>query len=239
MAYEKAVKIDPKFAKAWYNLSTAYHLAKRHEESTKAYQEAVKLDPELQCNAAVPKSKAETPGRRDRVFECSRRDVMTWQTAKEIRKRLAAEQGTIFKDWGGKLPVALIYPNSYHIGMSNLGIQAIYRLINDRTDAVCERVFWEPKDTIEVLPLAMESQRPLTDFAVIAFSLSYELDYFNIVPILKASRHSLICQRPRRNTSFNHCRRARASPPTRCRCHRFSTVCVSAKPKQSCRKCCR
>jgi radical SAM superfamily enzyme YgiQ (UPF0313 family) len=112
---------------------------------------------------------------------------MTWQTAKEIRKRLAAEQGAITKDWGGKIPVALVYPNSYNIGMSNLGIQAIYRLLNDRTDAVCERVFWEPKDTPDVLPLAMESQRPLTDFAVVAFSLSYELDYFNVVPILKAS----------------------------------------------------
>jgi radical SAM superfamily enzyme YgiQ (UPF0313 family) len=112
---------------------------------------------------------------------------MTWQTAKVIKKRLAAEQGAIIKDWGGKLPVALVYPDSYHIGMSNLGIQAIYRLINDQTDAVCERVFWEPKDSSDVLPLAMESQRPLTDFAVIAFSLSYELDYFNVAPILKAS----------------------------------------------------
>jgi radical SAM superfamily enzyme YgiQ (UPF0313 family) len=112
---------------------------------------------------------------------------MTWQTAKEIRKRLDAEQGTIIKDWGGKLPVALVYPNSYKIGMSNLGIQAIYSFINERADAVCERFFWEPKDTSDVLPLAMESQRPLTDFAVVAFSLSYELDYFNIVPVLKAS----------------------------------------------------
>jgi len=112
---------------------------------------------------------------------------MTWQTAKNIRNRLAAEQGTIIKDWGGKLPAALIYPNSYNIGMSNLGIQAIYKLINDRNDAVCERVFWEPKDTTNVLPLALESQRPMTDFAVVAFSLSYELDYFNVVPILKSS----------------------------------------------------
>ncbi len=112
---------------------------------------------------------------------------MTWQTAQEIKKRLAAEQGAIIKDWGGKLPVALVYPDSYHIGMSNLGIQAIYRLINDQTDAVCERVFREPKDSSDVLPLAMESQRPVTDFAIIAFSLSYELDYFNVAPILKAS----------------------------------------------------
>jgi radical SAM superfamily enzyme YgiQ (UPF0313 family) len=112
---------------------------------------------------------------------------MTWQTVREIRARLAAEQGTIVKDWGGKLPVALIYPNSYYIGMSNLGIQAVYRFINDRTDAVCERVFWEPKDTTDVLPLAMESQRPLTDFAVLAFSVSYELDYYSVVSVLKAS----------------------------------------------------
>ena len=112
---------------------------------------------------------------------------MTWQTAKEIRARLAVEQGAIIKDWGGKLPVALIYPNSYYIGMSNLGIQTLYRLINDQSDAVCERVFWEPKDSTDVLPLAIESQRPLNDFAVLAFSLSYELDYYSIVPILKAS----------------------------------------------------
>lgn len=112
---------------------------------------------------------------------------MTWQTAKEIRTRLATEQGTIIKEWGGKLPIALIYPNSYYLGMSNLGIQAVYCFINDYPDAVCERVFWNPQNTTATPPLAVESQRPLTDFAVVAFSLSYELDYLNIVPILKAS----------------------------------------------------
>ncbi|MBN1644310.1 MAG: radical SAM protein [Dehalococcoidales bacterium] len=107
---------------------------------------------------------------------------MTWQTVKKIRARLAAEQGAVVKEWGGKLPVALIYPDSYYIGMSNLGVQAVYRFINDYSDAVCERVFYEPSDEE---PLAMESQRPLTDFAVLGFSVSYELDYFNIVRILK------------------------------------------------------
>lgn len=110
---------------------------------------------------------------------------MSWQSVKEIKKRLTAEQGTIFKEWGGKLPFALIYPNSYYIGMSNLGIQAIYKYVNDYPDAVCERVFYDPGT--DFLPLAMESQRPLTDFAVLAFSVSYELDYFNIAPVLKAS----------------------------------------------------
>jgi len=68
---------------------------------------------------------------------------------------------------------ALIYPNSYNIGMSNLGIQAIYKLINDRNDAVCDGSFGTLK-ILQYPPLALESQRPLTDFAVVAFSLSYE-----------------------------------------------------------------
>ncbi|MDP2919521.1 MAG: radical SAM protein [Dehalococcoidia bacterium] len=110
---------------------------------------------------------------------------MSWEQVKDIRARLSRETGAVIKDWGGKLPVALIYPNSYYIGMSNLGVQAIYRFVNERPDAVCERVFWNPGDTEP--GLAMESQRPLTDFAVLAFSVSYELDYFNVVQVLKAA----------------------------------------------------
>ena len=81
--------------------------------------------------------------------------------------------------------MSLIYPNSYYVGMSNLGIQTIYSLLNSYPNIVCERVFGDPKE--KELPLSVESQRPLTDFAVIAFSISYELDYFNVVNILKAS----------------------------------------------------
>ncbi len=82
------------------------------------------------------------------------------------------------------MPIALIYPNSYYLGMSNLGIQAIYGLLNSHSHVVCERVFWEKGDKNP--PLSLESRRPLTDFAVLAFSVSYELDYFNVVSILKA-----------------------------------------------------
>jgi len=99
--------------------------------------------------------------------------------------RLSREEGTIVKDWGGRLPIALIYPNSYYLGMSNLGIHAIYGLLNSYQKVVCERVFWEKGDRFP--PLSIESQRPLTDFAILAFSVSYELDYFNVVSILKAS----------------------------------------------------
>jgi radical SAM superfamily enzyme YgiQ (UPF0313 family) len=106
----------------------------------------------------------------------------------EIKNRFGAqlsrEEGSIIKDWGGRLPVALIYPNSYYLGMSNLGIHAIYRLLNSHPHVVCERVFWEKDNKA---PSSIESQRPLTDFSILAFSVSYELDYFNIVSILKKS----------------------------------------------------
>lgn len=107
---------------------------------------------------------------------------MTRQQTADIRTKLSRETGTVVKDWGGKLPVALVYPNSYYIGMSNLGIHALYRFINDRPDSVCERVFIDPDESGP--PTAMESRRPLTDFSVVAFSISYELDYFNVVRAL-------------------------------------------------------
>ena len=105
-------------------------------------------------------------------------------------KRYADEQGVITKDWGGRLPVALIYPNSYYLGMSNLGVHSVYSIFNSYNRVVCERVF---TDTLEKnAPAAIESGRPLTDFAVLAFSISYELDYFNIIKILKDSRIPLL-----------------------------------------------
>jgi radical SAM superfamily enzyme YgiQ (UPF0313 family) len=100
--------------------------------------------------------------------------------------RFPREEGAVIKDWGGRIPVALIYPNSYYLGMSNLGIHAIYSLLNGYAGVVCERVFHE-KENRDLLPVSIESRRPLTDFAVLAFSVSYELDYFNIVSILKSS----------------------------------------------------
>ncbi len=113
---------------------------------------------------------------------------MGWDEIKKNRWRLSREQGTIIKDWGGRIPVALIYPNSYYVGMSNLGLHTIYRLLNSYGEVVCERAFWEKEGKAQKAPiLSMESQRPLSDFAVLAFSITQELDYFNIVPILNAS----------------------------------------------------
>jgi len=112
---------------------------------------------------------------------------MTWKAVKEARQRLERERGTVYKDWGGKIHIALIYPNSYYVGMSNLGFQTIYALLNSYNNIVCERVFWEPKRLKAETPISLESQRPLSDFDVLAFSISYELDYFNVLQVLKAA----------------------------------------------------
>ncbi|MFC1860666.1 radical SAM protein [Chloroflexota bacterium] len=113
---------------------------------------------------------------------------MDWDDINKARQRLSREQGTIIKDWGGRLPVAVIYPNTYYVGMSNLGLHAIYSLLNSYDEVVCERAFWEKSNNPrQSSVLSLESQRPLSDFAVLAFSVTYELDYFNIVQILKDS----------------------------------------------------
>lgn len=117
---------------------------------------------------------------------------MSWEAVREARQRLEKERGTIYKDWGGRIHIALIYPNSYYLGMSNLGFQTIYSILNSHDNIVCERVFWEPQKRKLEQPISLESQRPLPDFDVLAFSISYELDYFNVVQILKASRMPLL-----------------------------------------------
>ncbi len=105
---------------------------------------------------------------------------LDWDTISVIRRRLKKEKGTIYKDWGGRLPIALVYANTYYIGMSNLGLHVIYRLFNEQPNIVCERVFHQEN----AASVSLESQRPLTDFGVLAFSLSFELDYFNLVAML-------------------------------------------------------
>jgi radical SAM superfamily enzyme YgiQ (UPF0313 family) len=113
---------------------------------------------------------------------------VTPDTGELSRRHLSREEGTIHKDWGGRLPVALIYPNSYYLGMSNLGIHTIYNFLNNRPDIVCERIFWEnPGGKTSQPPVSTESQRGLAEFAALAFSVTYELDYFNIPRILKAA----------------------------------------------------
>ncbi|PYN13556.1 MAG: hypothetical protein DME05_18180, partial [Candidatus Rokuibacteriota bacterium] len=84
----------------------------------------------------------------------------------------------------------LVYPNTYAVGMSNLGFQTIYRHLNALPDVVCERVFLpNPEDADEMRrsgtsPFSLESLRPLADFQMIGFSVTYEGDYINVLRLL-------------------------------------------------------
>ncbi len=115
---------------------------------------------------------------------------MSWQLKKKAQKRLAAEKGTIIKLDGLTHHVALAYPNTYQLAMSNLGYQTIYHILNTRLDTFCERVFIpdqeEEQEHIRTNTklFSLETQRTLNQFELIGFSISFELDYINILKIL-------------------------------------------------------
>ena len=101
---------------------------------------------------------------------------------------LDAETGTIHKEHGGRVSVALIYPNTYHVGMSNLGFQTVYRILNNLDGVVCERAFLPdppPSDTKALSTL--ESGKAVAEFDIVAFSISFENDFPNLLAILDAA----------------------------------------------------
>src|SRR3990172_7113611 len=114
-----------------------------------------------------------------------------WQQRDRARDLLARETGYVRKPHGGRLRVALAFPNTYWVGMSNLGFQTVYRLFNDRPDVVCERVFLPPKQELAAqladrTPLVtIESQTPVAYFDVLAFSVSFEWDYTNVLTTMR------------------------------------------------------
>ncbi len=74
---------------------------------------------------------------------------MSHKLKEKAHELLAKEKGTIYKDPGGKITIALVYPNTYHVGMSNLGFQGIYGLLNSMPDVVCERAFLPDEKDLE------------------------------------------------------------------------------------------
>ncbi len=104
---------------------------------------------------------------------------------KERKARLDAEIGTIRKPWQGHLRVVLVYPNHYAVGMASLGFQTVYRLLNSLPQVLCERAFL-PEGEDHATPLvSLESGRPLAEFDALAFSISFENDYENVLTILQ------------------------------------------------------
>jgi radical SAM superfamily enzyme YgiQ (UPF0313 family) len=117
--------------------------------------------------------------------------VKSWSQHERARTLLSKERGFVRKPHGGRLRVALAFPNTYFVGMSNLGFQTAYTLLNAEPDVVCERVFLPGRSEVAAwlesrTPLVtIESQTPVRDFDVIAFSVSFEWDYTNVLTMLR------------------------------------------------------
>ena len=111
---------------------------------------------------------------------------MTKKRAKTAKRRTDHEISLIKPKQSAPISVALVYPNSYHVGMSNLGFQTVYRLLNDVDDIVCERSFLPDPATIPTGDIiSVESQKPLHAFDIIAFSISFENDYPNLLTLFE------------------------------------------------------
>lgn len=120
------------------------------------------------------------------------------------RQLVDSEIGTIRKSWHQKISIALVYPNRYHVGMSSLGYQTLYDLLNGLDHVVCERAFLpDGKGAETVRPVLIESGRPIADADIIAFSISFENDYPHLLTILdqagiplrsseRSARHPLV-----------------------------------------------
>ncbi|NAZ30250.1 MAG: radical SAM protein [Caldimicrobium sp.] len=95
-------------------------------------------------------------------------------------KELQHERGYYKKKWTGRIPIALVFPNEYSVGMSNLGFLFLYQRLNSYEEIVCERVFFSKTDK----PLSIESSRPLKDFRIILFAIPFEVDFINALKML-------------------------------------------------------
>jgi len=117
---------------------------------------------------------------------------MNRSIVESYRKKLAAESGYLV-DRGAGLRIALCYPNTHSIGMANLGLHTMYELFNGIPDVSCERVFLpDPHELKEYEKsrtplLTLETQTPVRDFDIVAFSISFETDYLNMARMLQLS----------------------------------------------------
>lgn len=111
---------------------------------------------------------------------------MKFRTGKYARGSRPIETGVIRKPWQDRITVALVFPNTYPVGITNLGFQSVYRLLNEMDSVVCERAFLPEKSFPNPAhPLRTEeSGRFLTEFDIVAFSVSFENDYLHILTIL-------------------------------------------------------
>lgn len=119
---------------------------------------------------------------------------MNKKLTNKVNSLISQEKGVVFKDPGGRINIALCFPNTYSVAMSSLGFQGIYGFLNSFSDVVCERVFYpDREDMVEfeksgAEPFSFESKRPLSAFDILAFSISFENDYPNVLKLMNMAR---------------------------------------------------
>lgn len=122
---------------------------------------------------------------------------MTWELKNKILETLAKETGAQCFAPGARRAFAFVYPNSYKVGMSNLGMHILYQIINARGDTACERFFLPDNKTLAEYKrtrtplMSMETQRQLNEFEVIGVMMSFEMDYANLLTMLQMSNIKL------------------------------------------------
>ncbi len=124
----------------------------------------------------------------------NRLNDMLYQVSRPARYA-GGEWNCIVKDWQTTpIRIALAFPDVYEVGMSNLALPILYRILNDQPDVLAERVYapWIDMETAlrqSNIPLfSLETKHPLKDFDIIGFSLGYELTYTNVLNMLDLSK---------------------------------------------------
>lgn len=116
---------------------------------------------------------------------------MSWKLIQNAERRLARETALVRPCAGGDVRVALGYPNTYFVGMSNLGLQVVYGFLNRIPGVSCERFFLPDPDELAEYEqcgrrlFTLESQRPVGEFDLVGFTMAYEPDYLNFLRMLE------------------------------------------------------
>ena len=110
---------------------------------------------------------------------------------KRALDRIAKEKVLFERGRGGDIGTCLVYPNIYRLAMANLGFQAVFQIFDRDPSVTVDRAFLPDPDEREAIRarreplLSFEHGRPLSDFEILAFSISFETDYLNLVAILE------------------------------------------------------
>jgi radical SAM superfamily enzyme YgiQ (UPF0313 family) len=129
-----------------------------------------------------------------------RRPLLSWNLTRYAEQRLAREINLLRPARGGDVRVAIGYPNTYHVGMSNLGLQVVYGLMNQTPGVSCERFFLPDPPELAAYRaggrqlMTLETQQPVGSFDLVAFSCAYENDYVHLLQMLELAGIPLLAK---------------------------------------------